>query len=81
MWQNELLSEKNVFTAGLSRDKYVCPRALTSHPRPTRSTTVIAATDTTHFDNVRAVGGRHIEKSEVGGRFSGHFLRGNSNKV
>ena len=49
IWQSELLSERNVFTTGSSRDKYVCPRTLTSHPRPTRSTAVIAATDKNSF--------------------------------
>ncbi len=55
-------------------DKYVCQRALTSHPRPTRSTPVTAATNTTHSYNTRYVGECHTENSEVGGRSPHHFL-------
>ena len=64
------------FTAGSSRNRYVCSRTLVTpwHPCQTSGHKVIADTTTTSADNEITVGGCQFEQSESRALGARHFL-------
>ena len=60
------------FSAGSSRNKYVCSRTLTAHPGQTSGHKMIADTNTTPFDNEITVFRCHVEKSDSRARKFSH---------
>ncbi len=60
------------FSAGSSRNKYVCSRTLTAHPGQTSGHKMIADTTTTPFDNEITVCRSRFEKSDSRARKFSH---------
>jgi hypothetical protein len=72
MGQYACLLDKD-YTAGLSRNRYVCSRTLATPPRQTSGQKVIAVTSTTPADNKITVCERHFKKLESLALGAPHF--------